>query len=106
MGIALLESEQLVSRKALAQRWACSTETIKRRTREGLLHPVYFNARMIRYRLSEILRVEKHGTLSTASLKHPQLKTWSEPGGANAASDLRFEDGRRPSVREAANRAS
>ncbi len=50
---------QLISRKALAQRWSCSTETIKRRTREGLLHPVRFNSRMIRYQLSEVIRVEQ-----------------------------------------------
>ena len=52
-------SEELISRKALAQRWSCSTETIKRRTREGLLHPLRFNSRMIRYPLSEIIRVER-----------------------------------------------
>ena len=51
--------ERLISRKVLAQRWSCSTETIKRRTREGLLHPLRFNSRMIRYQLSEILRVEQ-----------------------------------------------
>ena len=50
--------EQLISRKALAERWSCSTETIKRRTREGLLHPLRFNSRMIRYPMSEIIRVE------------------------------------------------
>jgi hypothetical protein len=51
-------SEQLVSRKALASRWQCSIETIKRRTREGLLHPVRFNQRLIRYPLSELIRIE------------------------------------------------
>ena len=54
-----MQTEQLISRKALAQRWSCSTETIKRRTRDGLLHPIRFNARMIRYQLSEIVRVEQ-----------------------------------------------
>jgi len=52
-------TEQLISRKSLAFRWECSVETIKRRTREGLLHPVRFNQRMIRYSMSEILRVEQ-----------------------------------------------
>ena len=52
-------AEQLISRKALAQRWSCSTETVKRRTRDGLLHPIRFNSRMIRYPLSEIIRVEQ-----------------------------------------------
>lgn len=54
--------EQLVSRKALASRWQCSVETIKRRTREGLLHPVRFNQRLIRYSLSEIISVEKEAS--------------------------------------------
>jgi hypothetical protein len=54
-----MQSEQLISRKALAQRWACSTETIKRRTHDGLLHPIRFNSRMIRYQLGEIIRVEQ-----------------------------------------------
>jgi hypothetical protein len=54
-----MRSEQLVSRKALAARWQCSVETIKRRTREGLLHPIRFNSRMIRYAMSEISRVEQ-----------------------------------------------
>jgi hypothetical protein len=52
-------SPQLISRKALAARWQCSSETVKRRTREGVLHPVRFNSRMIRYPMSEILRVEQ-----------------------------------------------
>jgi len=55
-------SEQLISRKALASRWQCSRETIKRRTREGWLHPVRFNQRLIRYPLSEIIRIEKEAS--------------------------------------------
>ena len=54
-----METEQLISRKALAKRWSCSTETIKRRTCDGLLHPLRFNSRMIRYQLSEIIRIEQ-----------------------------------------------
>jgi len=54
-------SEQFFSRKALAKRWECSVETIKRRTRDGQLHPIRFNARMIRYPLSEIIRAEQEG---------------------------------------------
>jgi hypothetical protein len=56
-----MQSEQLVSRKALAARWQCSIETIKRRTAEGILHPVRFNQRMIRYPLSEVIRIENEG---------------------------------------------
>ena len=52
----------LISRKELAQRWSCSTETVKRRTRQGVLHPVRFNSRMIRYPMSEVLQVEEAAT--------------------------------------------
>jgi DNA-binding transcriptional regulator YhcF (GntR family) len=52
-------SEQFISRRSLASRWGCSVETIKRRTRDGMLHPIRFNARMIRYQLSEVIRVER-----------------------------------------------
>ena len=52
-------TEQLITRKSLAARWQCSQETVKRRTREGLLHPIRFNQRLLRYRLSEIVQVEQ-----------------------------------------------
>jgi len=52
-------TEQLITRKSLAARWQCSPETVKRRTREGLLHPIRFNQRLLRYRLSEVLQVEQ-----------------------------------------------
>jgi hypothetical protein len=58
----LHQAEKLLSRKAVAERWSCSNETVKRRTREGILHPISFNRRLIRYRLSEILAVEKAAT--------------------------------------------
>jgi predicted site-specific integrase-resolvase len=51
--------ERLVSRKELSKRWGVSTETIKRRTREGLLKPLCFNQRLLRYRLSDIIRIEQ-----------------------------------------------
>jgi hypothetical protein len=51
-------TEQLISRNALARRWECCIETIKRRERAGLLKAVRFNQRMLRYRLSDILAVE------------------------------------------------
>jgi len=52
-------SEQLVSRKSLAARWQCSVETVKRRTAAGQLHAIRFGPRMVRYALSEIIRVEQ-----------------------------------------------
>jgi predicted site-specific integrase-resolvase len=51
--------ERLVSRRELSERWGVSTETIKRRTREGLLKPVRFNQRLLRYRLSDIICIEQ-----------------------------------------------
>jgi hypothetical protein len=50
--------EQLFSRRALATRWDCSIETLKRREREGILKALRFNQRLLRYRLSDILAVE------------------------------------------------
>jgi predicted site-specific integrase-resolvase len=52
-------TEQHLSRRDVAQRWRTSTETVKRREREGLLKAVRFNARLIRYKLSEVERYER-----------------------------------------------
>jgi hypothetical protein len=52
--------EYLFTRQELALRWSCSGETIKRRTREGILCPTRFNQRFLRYRLSNIISVEEH----------------------------------------------
>ena len=52
------QSERLVSRRALAQRWECCVETIKRREREGRLRAIRFNQRLLRYKLSDILAIE------------------------------------------------
>jgi hypothetical protein len=54
--------ERLVSRKELSKRWGVSTETIKRRTLEGLLKPLRFNQRLLRYRLSDIIRIEQEAS--------------------------------------------
>jgi predicted site-specific integrase-resolvase len=51
-------SEQLLSRRAVADRWQTSVETIKRRERDGLLKPIRFNQRLLRYKLSEIEAIE------------------------------------------------
>jgi hypothetical protein len=48
----------LLSRKAVAQRWETSVETIKRREREGLLKAIRFNQRLLRYKLSDIEALE------------------------------------------------
>lgn len=50
--------ENLVSRKWLAERWSCSIETLKRMEKRDQLHPVKLGRRMLRYRLSEIEKLE------------------------------------------------
>jgi predicted site-specific integrase-resolvase len=51
-------SEQLLSRKAVAHRWQTSVETVKRREKAGLLKPIRFNQRLLRYKLSDIEALE------------------------------------------------
>ena len=55
-----MQGERFLSRSELALRWSCSGETVKRRTRDGILHPLRFNRRFLRYRLSEVQLVEQH----------------------------------------------
>ena len=50
--------EILISRKQLCARWNCCGMTLKRREAAGVLKAVRFNQRMLRYRLSDILRIE------------------------------------------------
>jgi len=50
--------EQLLTRRAVANRWQTSVETVKRREKEGLLKAIRFNQRLLRYRLSDIQRLE------------------------------------------------
>jgi len=53
------ENDRLLDRKALATRWSVSIETIKRREKAGSLQPVYLaGKRTVRYRLSDILKLE------------------------------------------------
>ena len=55
---ALRPTERLLTRRELAQRWSCSTETVKRKTAAGILTPVRFGLRFVRYRLSQIELLE------------------------------------------------
>ena len=59
MPILSNKQDRLISRAQLAQRWGVSKETIKRRERDGLLSPIRFNQRLLRYRLEDILAVEQ-----------------------------------------------
>jgi hypothetical protein len=51
--------EPLLTRKQLAKRWKCSTETVKRRERDGTLRSLHFNGRNVRYRLEDVEKVER-----------------------------------------------
>ena len=51
--------DSLLDRRTLANHWGCSIETIKRREKDGTLAPVYLpGGRLVRYRLSSILKLE------------------------------------------------
>jgi hypothetical protein len=53
--------ETFVTRSELARRWKVSVETLKRRERAKILRPVRLEGRVIRYRMSDILRIEEEG---------------------------------------------
>jgi hypothetical protein len=48
----------LVSRAELARRWRVSVETLKTPERLRILRPIRLDGRVVRYRWSDILRVE------------------------------------------------
>jgi predicted DNA-binding transcriptional regulator AlpA len=49
---------RLLSRQQIAVKQGVSVETVKRRERQGLLQPIRFNSRLVRYRLSDVLAYE------------------------------------------------
>ncbi len=51
-------ASKLISRRQLAARWGCCVESIKRRQRAGLLHPIYLSSRMLRYSLQNVEEIE------------------------------------------------
>jgi hypothetical protein len=59
----LLETtdDKLLTRLELARRWKISIETVKRRERAKVLRPVRLDGRIIRYRMSDVLRIEEDG---------------------------------------------
>ena len=56
---SLNQTEKFLTRRELAERWRCSGESIKRRQRAGLLHPVYLSSRKILYSIAEVEELEK-----------------------------------------------
>ena len=53
------KQERQLSRKELSERWNLSIKTLKRREKAGALRPLSLGARTVRYRLSEILKIEE-----------------------------------------------
>jgi len=53
--------DELLTRSELARRWKVSIETLKRRERTKVLQPVRLDGRIIRYWMSDVLRVEEEG---------------------------------------------
>ena len=51
--------DETLTRKDLARRWHCSVETIKRRERDGSLQALRLSARIVRYRMVDIVSYEK-----------------------------------------------
>jgi hypothetical protein len=56
------QTEKFLTRRELALRWRCSGESVKRRQRAGLLHPVYLSERKLLYSLAEIEALESAAT--------------------------------------------
>ena len=52
----------MLSRSELATRWRCSIETLKRREKTGVLHGLRLSARMVRYALDEVSRIEREAS--------------------------------------------
>jgi hypothetical protein len=47
-----------LSRAEVMRRWRISIATVKRRERQGILRPIRMSTHVIRYRLSDVVRVE------------------------------------------------
>ena len=55
--------ESLLTRRELADRWKVSIETIKRRERARVLRPLRLEGRTVRYRMSDVVRIEMEGDI-------------------------------------------
>ncbi len=51
--------DKLISRARLAERWGVSAMTIRRKEKEGQLPVIRFNERLVRYRLSDVIALER-----------------------------------------------
>jgi hypothetical protein len=47
-----------LSRAEVMRRWRVSITTVKRREQQGILRPIRMSTHVVRYRLSDVVRVE------------------------------------------------
>jgi hypothetical protein len=60
-GLGETMEDSLLTRRELADRWKISIETIKRRERARVLRPLRLEGRIIRHRMSDVMRIEREG---------------------------------------------
>jgi hypothetical protein len=53
--------DSLLTRRELANRWKVSIETLKRRERASILRPIRLDGRIVRYRMSDVVKIEQEG---------------------------------------------
>jgi hypothetical protein len=53
--------DKLLTRREVAARWKVSIETVKRREQARILRPVRLEGRIVRYRMSDVTRIEEDG---------------------------------------------
>jgi hypothetical protein len=63
-GLSETMEESLLTRRELADRWKVSIETIKRRERARVLRPLRLEGRIVRYRMSDVVRIGDVGAQS------------------------------------------
>jgi hypothetical protein len=58
------KEDSLLTRRELARRWKVSIETLKRRERTKVLRPMRLDGRIVRYRMSDVVRAGRLRRLS------------------------------------------
>ena len=73
--------DKLLTRLELSRRWKVSIDTLRRRERTRILRPVRLDGRIIRYRMSDVLRIEEegYGDLAELYLANADRGTVREP---------------------------
>ena len=57
------KEDSLLTRSELARRWKVSIETLERRERTKVLRPMRLDGRIVRYRMSDVVRIEQERCL-------------------------------------------